>query len=153
MISEPALDVSVLLRSVWAVNDLVDMDDRSFGRLDPAAYDRTVTVLLTGAPDPALKTAPLGAASDLAIKALGFDPEDLKAGLGAAALELTRWGTVKLDWRRMATNLEGVFAAGDIVRGASLVVWAIRDGREAAAAIDRYIQAKANPGVTALAAE
>ncbi len=38
--------------------------------------------------------------------------------------------------------MDGVFAAGDIVRGASLVVWAIRDGRDAAERIDRYIQAK-----------
>jgi glutamate synthase (NADPH/NADH) small chain len=89
--------------------------------------------------------------ADLAIKALGFDPEDLKAGLGAAALELTRWGTVKLDWRRMATNLEGVFAAGDIVRGASLVVWAIRDGRDAAAAMHRYLMARAAAGAAAAA--
>jgi glutamate synthase (NADPH/NADH) small chain len=90
--------------------------------------------------------------ADLAIKALGFDPEDLHAGLGAPALELTRWGTVKLDWRRMATNLEGVFAAGDIVRGASLVVWAIRDGRDAAAAIHRHLLATAAAGA-AVAAE
>jgi len=80
--------------------------------------------------------------ADLAIKALGFDPEDLPAGLGAPALEVTRWGTIKLDWRRMATNLEAVFAGGDVVRGASLVVWAIRDGRDAAAAIHRHLMAK-----------
>jgi len=89
--------------------------------------------------------------ADLAIKALGFDPEDLKTGLGAPALELTRWGTVKLDWRRMATSLEGVFAAGDIVRGASLVVWAIRDGRDAAEAIHRYLMTKAAAGAAAAA--
>jgi NitT/TauT family transport system substrate-binding protein len=70
MMSEPAPDISVLLRSVWAANDLVEVEDRPFGRLDPAAYDRTVTVLLTGAPDPVLKTAPLSATSDVAIKAL-----------------------------------------------------------------------------------
>lgn len=70
MMSEPAPDSSILLRSIWAVNDLVDVEDRAFGRLDLAAYDRTVTVLLTGAPDPVLKTAPLGATSDVAIKAL-----------------------------------------------------------------------------------
>ena len=55
---------------------------------------------------------------------------------------MTRWGTVKIDHRTMMTALDGVFAAGDIVRGASLVVWAIRDGRDAAAAIDRHIAAK-----------
>ena len=42
----------------------------------------------------------------------------------------------------METNVEGVFAAGDIVRGASLVVWAIRDGREAAITIDKYLKFK-----------
>ena len=41
----------------------------------------------------------------------------------------------------MKTNLPGVFAAGDIVRGASLVVWAIRDGRDAADAIHAYLKA------------
>ena len=44
----------------------------------------------------------------------------------------------------MQTNLDGVFAAGDIARGASLVVWAIRDGRDAAAQIEKYLKLKAN---------
>jgi glutamate synthase (NADPH/NADH) small chain len=90
--------------------------------------------------------------ADLAIKALGFDPEDLPRRIDAPELEVTRWGSIKLDWTRMATNLEGVFAAGDIVRGASLVVWAIRDGRDAAAAIQRYLIAK-EAGLAAAAAE
>ena len=42
------------------------------------------------------------------------------------------------------TNLDGVFAAGDIVRGASLVVWGVRDGRDAAEAIDKWFRADAN---------
>ena len=42
----------------------------------------------------------------------------------------------------METNITGVFAAGDIVRGASLVVWAIKDGRDAAKSIDNYLQLK-----------
>jgi NitT/TauT family transport system substrate-binding protein len=66
----PAPDLATLLRAVWAANDLVEVEDVPFGRLDPAAYDRTVTVLLTGAPDPTLKTAPVGATSDAALKAL-----------------------------------------------------------------------------------
>jgi glutamate synthase (NADPH/NADH) small chain len=53
---------------------------------------------------------------------------------------------------RMETNLPGVFAAGDIVRGASLVVWAIRDGRDAAASIQQYITEKAGRA-PAIAAE
>jgi glutamate synthase (NADPH/NADH) small chain len=82
--------------------------------------------------------------ADLAIKALGFDPEDVGAMSGSKDLTLTNWGTLKIDWRSLMTSMPGVFAAGDIVRGASLVVWAIRDGRDAAAAIDSYItQARA----------
>jgi glutamate synthase (NADPH) small chain len=77
--------------------------------------------------------------ADLAIKALGFDPEDVAAMTGSRDLTLTNWGTLKVDWRSLMTSQPGVFAAGDIVRGASLVVWAIRDGRDAAAAIDSYV--------------
>ncbi|HSF93839.1 MAG TPA: NAD(P)-dependent oxidoreductase [Thermohalobaculum sp.] len=72
---------------------------------------------------------------ELAIKALGFEPEELVRLWDAEGLEVTRWGTVKADFRTHATSIPGVYAAGDIVRGASLVVWAIRDGREAADAI------------------
>ena len=68
--ASPVPDLATLLRSVWATNDLVLVDRVPFGRLDPAAYDRTVTILLTAAPDPPLKTAPRAAASDKAIKAL-----------------------------------------------------------------------------------
>jgi glutamate synthase (NADPH/NADH) small chain len=81
--------------------------------------------------------------ADLVIKALGFDPEDMPAAFGQPELAVTRWGTLKTDPKTAMTSLPGVFAAGDIVRGASLVVWAIRDGREAAAAIDKYIQVSA----------
>jgi len=92
---------------------------------------------------------------DLAILALGFDPDDLRAMYGAPELELSRWGTVKVDFRRpdfrrLETNLPGVFAAGDVVRGASLVVWAIRDGRDAAQGIHTFLQAQvANAAVAA----
>lgn len=77
--------------------------------------------------------------ADLAIQALGFEPEDLPKLWGVEGLEVTRWGTVKADFQTHATSLDGVYAAGDIVRGASLVVWAIRDGREAAEAILEYL--------------
>ncbi|HZD25684.1 MAG TPA: FAD-dependent oxidoreductase, partial [Alphaproteobacteria bacterium] len=89
---------------------------------------------------------------DLALKALGFDPEDLPALFGAPELAVTRWGTVKADFRTLMTNLDGVFAVGDIVRGASLVVWAIRDGRDAAESIHAYIQASSAGAVRPLAA-
>ena len=59
--------------------------------------------------------------ADLVIKALGFDPEDLPAAYDEKALTVSRWGTVKVDHRSFMTGLPGVFAAGDIVRGASLV--------------------------------
>jgi glutamate synthase (NADPH) small chain len=95
--------------------------------------------------------------ADLVIEALGFDPDPIPTLFGAPELAVTNWGTLKIDRRTQMTNLDGVFAAGDIVRGASLVVWAIRDGRDAAAGIDRYIRAKtaarATAGVTAVAAE
>ena len=81
--------------------------------------------------------------ADLVIKALGFDPEDLPRLFGTPGLEVTGWGTLQVDFRRLMTSLDGVFAAGDIVRGASLVVWGIRDGRDAADQIDLYLEAKA----------
>ncbi|MCX7357206.1 MAG: NAD(P)-dependent oxidoreductase [Alphaproteobacteria bacterium] len=76
---------------------------------------------------------------DLIIAALGFDAEDLSDW----NVELTRWGTVKADPISFVTNEPGVYAAGDIVRGASLVVWAIREGRDAADAMHAYIQSQA----------
>jgi glutamate synthase (NADPH/NADH) small chain len=81
--------------------------------------------------------------ADMVIKALGFEPEDIPGMFGVPDLEVTRWGTIRADFRTHATNLPGVYAAGDIVRGASLVVWAIRDGREAAEAILSYLAAPA----------
>ena len=78
--------------------------------------------------------------ADLVIKALGFDPEDLPQLWGQPELECSRWGTLKVNHRTAMTNMPGVFAAGDIVRGASLVVWAIRDGRDAAAAMHAWMQ-------------
>lgn len=77
--------------------------------------------------------------ADLVIKALGFEPEDLPKLWGVDGLEVTRWGTIKASYQTHMTSIPGVYAVGDIVRGASLVVWAIRDGREAAAAITTYL--------------
>jgi glutamate synthase (NADPH/NADH) small chain len=78
--------------------------------------------------------------ASLVIKALGFDPEDLPGMFGEPALPVTGWGTLRIDWKSMMTGVEGVFAAGDIVRGASLVVWAIRDARDAADGIHAHIE-------------
>ncbi len=77
--------------------------------------------------------------ADLVIKALGFEPEDLPTLWGVDELEVTRWGTIRAEFGTGATSLDGVFAVGDIVRGASLVVWAIRDGRDAAQAMLEYL--------------
>ena len=78
--------------------------------------------------------------ADLVIKALGFDPENLPQLFDAQELQVTKWGTIKTDFDTLETNIKGVFAAGDIVRGASLVVWAIKDGRDAAIGIKNYLE-------------
>ncbi|OYV34708.1 MAG: dihydropyrimidine dehydrogenase [Acidocella sp. 20-61-6] len=80
--------------------------------------------------------------ADLVIKALGFDPEDVQGAFNEPGLKLTGWGTLKVDPKSFMTSVPGVFAAGDIVRGASLVVWAIRDGRDAAASVLNYLEAQ-----------
>ena len=80
--------------------------------------------------------------ADMVIKALGFDPENLPKLFNSKDLLLTQWGTLKTDFDTMETNLHGVFAAGDIVRGASLVVWAIKDGRDAANSIKNFLESK-----------
>ncbi len=103
-----------------------------------------------GLPDAAgrLSVDPIAGSSytieaDLVIKALGFDPEDMPLAFGQKELGVTSWGTLKVHPKTFMTSLPGVFAAGDIVRGASLVVWAIRDGRDVAAAMDEYVQVSA----------
>jgi len=80
--------------------------------------------------------------ADIVIKALGFDPENLPMLFGAEDLKVTKWGTLKINFNTMETNLAGVFAAGDIIRGASLVVWAIKDGRDAAISIKNFLENK-----------
>jgi glutamate synthase (NADPH/NADH) small chain len=80
--------------------------------------------------------------ADIVIKALGFDPEDLPKLFGCQELQVSRWRTIKTNFDTMETNLSGVFAAGDIVRGASLVVWAIKDGRDAAVSIKKFLEMK-----------
>jgi glutamate synthase (NADPH/NADH) small chain len=100
-----------------------------------------------GAPDASGRQAPeetpesdYAVPGDLIIAALGFDAEDLPDAWDALDLKTTRWGTLSVDPVSYATSLPGVFAAGDIVRGASLVVWAIKEGRDAADAIDAHIK-------------
>ena len=109
-----------------------------------------------GAPDATGRQAPEEIAdadytepAELVIKALGFEPEELPTLWGAPELAVTRWGTIKADFATKETSLPGVYAVGDIVRGASLVVWAIRDGREAAESILRRLDG----GAARIAAE
>tara|TARA_X000000368_G_C23036294_1_gene714731 strand:+ start:348 stop:1790 length:1443 start_codon:yes stop_codon:yes gene_type:complete len=80
--------------------------------------------------------------TDMVIKSLGFDPENIPKLFESKELEVSNWGTIKINLETMETNLKGIFAAGDIVRGASLVVWAIRDGRDSALQIQKYLENK-----------
>jgi len=79
--------------------------------------------------------------ADMVITALGFDPEDLPKLFHEPTLGVSRWGTLSVDPRSAMTSMPGVFGVGDIVRGASLVVWAVRDGREVTRSIDNYLTA------------
>jgi len=90
----------------------------------------------------AIPNSDLEIKADLIIKALGFDPEDLPKLFNNSNLTVSKWGTIKINLKSMETNIPGIFAAGDIVRGASLVVWAIRDGRDAAIAIQKFLEQK-----------
>ena len=78
--------------------------------------------------------------ADLVIEALGFEPEDLPTMFDEPSLNVTQWGTIKVDYKNLMTSLDGVFAAGDIVRGASLGVWGIKDGRDVANHINNYLE-------------
>ena len=101
-----------------------------------------------GAPDATGRQAPelvpgssFRLPAGLVVKALGFDPEAIPAMFDEPALKVSRWGTLTIDWTSMMTSLPGVFAGGDIVRGASLVVWGVRDGRDAATGIHAWLAA------------
>ncbi|MET0248739.1 MAG: NAD(P)-dependent oxidoreductase [Sphingobium sp.] len=123
----------------------------------PVAFEGTdhvtgvkVVKMRLGAPDASGRRAPEPdpgsehvLEADLVIKALGYDPEELPRMFGADDLSVTRWGTLRVDHKTMMTSLDGVFAAGDIVRGASLVVWAIRDGRDVTDHMHKYLRARA----------
>jgi len=108
-----------------------------------------------GAPDASGRQSPekteetVDMKADMVIKALGFDPEDLPVLFDEPALRVNRWGAVQIDFKTMETSLSGVYAAGDIVRGASLVVWAIVDGREAAEQMHKVMRAAAKQQVAA----
>jgi glutamate synthase (NADPH/NADH) small chain len=120
---------------------------------DEVSHVRAARIHL-GMPDASGRQAPqeipnsgFNVEADLVLKALGFDAEDLPAQFKAPDLGIARNGTLAIDWKSMMTSLDGVFAAGDIVRGASLVVWAVRDGRDAAERIHSYLATKATAAV------
>ena len=116
---------------------------------DKKVNEVEVSKMKLGAPDASGRRRPIPVVdgefkikADLVIKSLGFDPENIPKLFNSEDLAVSKWGTIKIDLKTMQTNIEGVFAAGDIVRGASLVVWAIRDGRDAAEQMDKYITSK-----------
>ncbi|MDP3784124.1 MAG: NAD(P)-dependent oxidoreductase [Sphingopyxis sp.] len=117
---------------------------------DKSVKQVAVAGMRLGAPDASGRRSPevdpgctFDLPADMVIKALGFDPEELPNLFGAPDLSVTRWGTLRVDHQTMMTSLPGVFAAGDIVRGASLVVWGIRDGRDVSDQMAKWLKAKA----------
>ncbi len=123
----------------------------------PKAFDGSdkvervhVAKMRLGAPDASGRRAPEAdpegdfiVDADMVIMALGFEPEDLPVMFNAPDLNVTRWGTIRADHMTGMTNLPGVFAVGDIVRGASLVVWAIKDGRDVVDHVHKWVQTQA----------
>lgn len=117
---------------------------------DTSVKEVAVKGMRLGAPDASGRRSPepdpgraFDLPADMVIKALGFDPEELPHLFGSPDLSVTRWGTLRVDHQTMMTSLPGVFAAGDIVRGASLVVWGIRDGRDVSEQMSKWLKAKA----------
>lgn len=115
------------------------------GRVAAVRYQK----MRMGPPDASGRATPVAAddvlhdiRADMVIAALGFEPEDVPGLFGEPGLAVTAQGTLRVDAATMMTAVEGVYAAGDIVRGASLVVWAIKDGRDAAQSIARALARK-----------
>ncbi len=80
-------------------------------------------------------------ALDALIVAISESPDiDCLSSEGSTGIDVTKWQTVKADANTMLTNQAGVFAGGDVVRGANTVVEAIADGKKAALMIDRYLR-------------
>jgi glutamate synthase (NADPH) small chain len=79
--------------------------------------------------------------ADLVVPALGFDPLPCPHSGDFSDLEVNDWGGIIVDSNQM-TSLPGVFAGGDIVRGPSMVLHAVRDARKAAAQIHNYLSAR-----------
>ncbi|MFN3609547.1 MAG: NAD(P)-dependent oxidoreductase [Hyphomonas sp.] len=126
----------------WLANPEAIIDSKS-GKVKAVRASR----MKLGEPDASGRQSPVKTGetfdvkADMVIKALGFDPEDLPALFNEPSLTVNRWGAVRVDYATLETSLPGVYAAGDIVRGASLVVWAIKDGRDAAEAMHQAMKA------------
>jgi glutamate synthase (NADPH/NADH) small chain len=81
--------------------------------------------------------------AQLVLLALGFTgPEETV--LGELGVERDERGNAKADFGTQTTNVEGVFTAGDMRRGQSLVVWAIDEGRQTAREVDRFLMGSSN---------
>jgi glutamate synthase (NADPH) small chain len=134
----------------WLANPEAVLDTKS-GKVKAVRASK----MKLGEPDASGRQSPIKTGetmdvkADMVIKALGFDPEDLPQLFDEPALTVNRWGAVKVDYETMQTSLPGVYAAGDIVRGASLVVWAIKDGRDAAEAMHKAMRVMAADKVAA----
>ena len=134
----------------WLANPEAILDTKA-GRVKAVRASR----MRLGEPDASGRQTPVRTSetfdvrADMVIKALGFDPEDLPALFDEPQLTVNRWGAVRVNYATMETAIPGVYAAGDIVRGASLVVWAIRDGRDAAEAMHKAMKAAGRSAVAA----
>lgn len=84
--------------------------------------------------------------ADVILVAYGFDPVPFPRLSDLPEIEVNSWGAIVTDENQM-TNVPGVFSGGDAVRGPSLVVHAVRDGRKAAAGIHRYLMARRKEAV------
>ena len=76
--------------------------------------------------------------TDLVLLAMGFVHPEHEGMIATLKVELDARGNVKTNTDKM-TSVDGVFAAGDMSRGQSLVVWALAEGREAARGVDKYL--------------
>ena len=76
---------------------------------------------------------------DIVLLAMGFTGPEPDGILAKFGIELDERGNVQTDKQTNMTNVSGVFAAGDMSRGQSLVVWAIAEGRHVASCIDQYL--------------
>ena len=77
--------------------------------------------------------------ADIVLLAMGFTGVGDASFIQDLGVELTSRDTILVDEKKQ-TSVPGVFAAGDCERGQSLIVWAIADGRKAAAGVDEYLQ-------------